>query len=105
MLTQLKYGAFLKLSRLKFPDTREGKIDQQVAIIKAMAPATPPFDDTWARAAVAIAYERGIDDTAQSRHLTALKRSRKKLGYSEIAAPTVIIQGVDDPLVKLYLSS
>jgi pimeloyl-ACP methyl ester carboxylesterase len=101
MLSQLKYGTFLKLSRLKFPDTTQGKIDQQVAIIRAMAPADPPFDDTWARQAVAVAVERGLDDAAQSRHLAALKGNRKELAYSKITCPTVIVQGVDDPLVRL----
>lgn len=101
MVSQLKYGTFIKLSRLKFPDTTPGKIDQQVAIIRAMAPADPPFDDTWARQAVAVAVERGLDDAAQSRHLAALKGNRKELVYSKITSPTVIIQGIDDPLVRL----
>lgn len=100
MLAQLRYGAHLKLMRQRFPDTREGKIDRQVAIIRAMAPKDAPFDDTWAREAVAIAYDRGIDDSAQSRHLAALRRSRRTLRYSEISAPTTVIQGSDDPLVK-----
>ncbi|MEI8080500.1 MAG: alpha/beta hydrolase [Actinomycetes bacterium] len=101
VLTQLKYGTFAKLSRLKFPDTPQGKADQQLAIIRAMAPSDPPFDDSWAREAVAVAVERGIDDAAQSRHLAALKNSSKGLVYSKISSPTVIIQGIDDPLIRL----
>jgi pimeloyl-ACP methyl ester carboxylesterase len=107
MASQLKYGTFLKLSRMRFPDTREGTIDQQVAIIAAMAPQSPPFDDTWAREAVAVAYERGFDGSEQSRHLTALKKTRRKRSragltslYQDITAPTVIMQGTDDPLIK-----
>jgi pimeloyl-ACP methyl ester carboxylesterase len=101
VLTQLKFGTFAKLSRLKFPDTPEGKADQQIAIIRAMAPSDPPFDDSWAREAVTVAVERGIDDAAQSRHLAALKKIGGDLDYAKISSPTVIIQGMDDPLIRL----
>jgi pimeloyl-ACP methyl ester carboxylesterase len=101
ILAQLKYGTFLKLARQRFPDTPQGRVDRQLAIIAAMAPKDLPYDDTWARNAVRVALQRGLDGADQARHLTALKRSSRRMRYGDIKAPTVIIQGTDDPIVRL----
>ena len=100
-LTQLKYGAVARLARMKFPDTTQGQIDRQVAIIRTMTAVEEGFDESWATEVARQAVERGIDDSAQSRHLAALKESGRAADPVRITAPTVIIQGIDDPLIRL----
>jgi pimeloyl-ACP methyl ester carboxylesterase len=100
-LTQLKYGAVARLARMKFSDTTQGQIDRQVAIIKTMTAVEEGFDEGWANEVARQAVERGVDDLAQSRHHAALRKSGRAVDYTRINAPTVIIQGMEDPLVRL----
>lgn len=89
------------------PTDREGFIDRRVAEEQALAGAGYPADEDEVRAAVLRAVERRYDPDALARQETmSLVGHLSSADYrfanlESIDAPTIIVQGDDDPLVPV----
>lgn len=89
------------------PTDREGFIDRRVAEEQALAGAGYPADEDEVRAAVLRAVERRYDADALARQETmSLVGHLSSADYrfanlENIDAPTIIVQGDDDPLVPV----
>lgn len=84
------------------PRTRQEDIAAQVETARLLASPAHPFDEQWAVATAQAcrALAPGDPGTAR-RQLAAMRADEGVLGrLGEIAAPTLILHGADDPLIK-----
>jgi pimeloyl-ACP methyl ester carboxylesterase len=102
VLRYVKFGAFLKLSLMRQPDTDEGAIEGLVAVMRAMASPNHPFDGQWARSTAEISHQRSPrDPTTTQRQLAAGRASLAMFRrLDQITAPALILHGADDPLIR-----
>jgi pimeloyl-ACP methyl ester carboxylesterase len=100
MLSYIRFGIFPKLMRLKDDGTREGQIDLLVAIYRAIASPGYPFPEEWARATAAISHDRSPRDPTSTQRQLAAGRAHRIPPISQVTAPTLVISGRDDPLIK-----
>ncbi|WP_017609504.1 alpha/beta fold hydrolase [Nocardiopsis xinjiangensis] len=97
-LRYIHLPALARLSRMKHPDTREGTIQASLAISRFCASPAQPFDEQQARAQAEHLADSGTRDTrAQSRQIGAQWHGP---AISAITAPTLVLHGQDDPLLK-----
>lgn len=97
-LRHIHVPALAKLSRLSFPDTKEGAIQVNLAISRFCASPGHPFDEQQACAqAERLADVGALDTRAQSRQIGA---QRHGPAISTITAPTLVLHGQDDPLLR-----
>jgi pimeloyl-ACP methyl ester carboxylesterase len=101
-LRVLRFGALAKLMTTRHSRDREGRIQAQVDVIRAMSSMKHPFDEEWVRRTAAIAAERGgLDNSATQRQFAAgrttgdLTSQLRRLGM-----PALVIHGEDDPLIR-----
>ena len=96
--------AIARFSALATPDwsDREAVIDYVVAFARACASPSAPFDEGAAREVAAAAIDRSADVEAMFTNHDLIDGPdpwRDRLG--ELAAPTLVIHGTDDPLFPL----
>ncbi|MEU3017808.1 MULTISPECIES: alpha/beta hydrolase [unclassified Nocardiopsis] len=97
-LRYMNLPSTLKLSRIRFPDTREGAIEANVNIARFCAGPREPFDERAARARFEAMADVGARDLeAQSRQIGAQWHGPP---ISEVRAPTLVLHGTHDPLVR-----
>ncbi len=97
-LRYIHLPALVRLTRLTFPDTEEGHIQASVAIARFCASPGHPFDEQAARARAEQLPDAGTRDTqAQSRQIGAQWHGP---AISTITAPTLVLHGKDDPLIR-----
>ncbi|CAM3662675.1 alpha/beta fold hydrolase [Isoptericola cucumis] len=100
-LAYLRFGVFRELARLGDPTTREEAIDVLVAIWRALSSPAHPFPEQWARQAATLSHDRSPrDPRTTQRQLAAWSRVRLP-ALSTVRAPTLVIAGEDDPLMKV----
>jgi pimeloyl-ACP methyl ester carboxylesterase len=105
-LRYLKFGVFLRitrhLARLKLPDTDEGAVRTLIEIARLMSSPNHPFDDAQARQMAEISHARSPRDPGATQRQIAAGRAADELArrVSEITAPTLVINGADDPFVR-----
>ncbi|WP_186316026.1 alpha/beta fold hydrolase [Catellatospora sichuanensis] len=102
MLRYVKFGVFPRFARIKHPDTDEGAISTLVDMIRLLSSPHHPFEQEWARSVAEISHARSPRDPGTTQRQTAaglnLGTTGRRLG--EITAPTLIINGADDPLIR-----
>jgi pimeloyl-ACP methyl ester carboxylesterase len=100
-LRQLRYvrpGFIARMSRLRFPEGREGDIALGMALARAVASPGYPFDEEATRAMVERDAVSGVrDNRAQSRQIGA-KWSGGKL--ADIRVPALVMFGEEDPVAR-----
>lgn len=96
----LRFGIFPKLMRLPTPATREEHIETLVTVFRAIASPGYPFPADWAREVAAISHDRSPRDSTSTQRQLAAGRAQRLPPLSRITAPTLVISGGDDPLVK-----
>ena len=101
LLSYIKFGVFRQFRRLKADDTRESQIELLVSVYRAIASPGFPFPEQWAREAAAISHDRSPRDPTSTQRQLAAGRAQKIPPLSRITAPTLVISGEDDPLIKL----
>jgi pimeloyl-ACP methyl ester carboxylesterase len=101
LLTYIKFGVFLKLRKLKPAPSREGAIDNLVAVYRAIASPGFPFPEAWACQVAAISYDRSPPDPTATQRQLAAGRACKLPPLSAITVPTLVISGEADPIIKL----
>ena len=90
--------ALAGLSRMRFPDTREGAVQASLAIARFCAAPGQPFDEEEARERAELFADTGArDNRAQSRQIGAQWHGP---AISTITAPTLVLHGQDDPLIR-----
>ncbi|MFJ5677684.1 alpha/beta fold hydrolase [Streptomyces sp. NPDC093097] len=97
-LRHVRLRTLARLSRMRYPSTREGHIDAGVALARLLCSPAHPFDEQAVRAQLADAPDPGIVDArSQSRQIGAQWRGPT---IDRITAPTLVLHGLDDPLIK-----
>ncbi len=100
LLTYLRYGVFAKAARLPKAVTAEQEIDNLVELFRAFASPGYPFPEQWAREAATVSHARSPRDPRTTQRQIAAARAVKLPPLSTITAPTVVISGADDPLLR-----
>ena len=101
LLSYIRFGVFRRFRRLKADDTRESQIELLVSVYRAIASPGFPFPEQWAREAAAISHDRSPRDPTATQRQLAAGRAQKIPPLSGITAPTLVISGEDDPLIKV----
>jgi pimeloyl-ACP methyl ester carboxylesterase len=82
------------------PQTVEEAADRAVLAAKVIGGKRYPIDEERVRARAAEGWNRNHDDVGMARQLVAILASGDRtLGLREVTVPTLVIHGVDDPLV------
>jgi pimeloyl-ACP methyl ester carboxylesterase len=100
-LSYIKFGIFRKLRKVKPAASRSGEIDNLVFIYRTIASPGFPFPEEWARQAAGISYDRSPRDPKSTQRQLAAGRAQKLPPLSGITAPTLVISGEADPLLKV----
>lgn len=102
LLRYVKFGVFARFARIRHPDTEEGAVQTLVDMIQLLSSPHHPFEQEWARSVAEISHARSPRDPSTTQRQTAaglnLGATARRLG--EITAPTLIINGADDPLIR-----
>jgi len=82
------------------PQTVEEAADRAVLAAKVIGGKRYPIDEERVRARAAEGWNRNHDDVGMARQLVAIMASGDRTpGLREVTVPTLVIHGVDDPLV------
>jgi pimeloyl-ACP methyl ester carboxylesterase len=82
------------------PD-REGAIESAVSVFRLIGSPGFPFDEQETRRAAALSYERGYDPAGSGRQLAAILAAGDRTSeLRRITAPTVVIHGTKDRMVR-----
>jgi pimeloyl-ACP methyl ester carboxylesterase len=91
-------GMVARLSRMRFPEGRDGDIALGLALARAVASPGYPFDEAEARARIGRDLVSGVRDVqAQSRQAGAKWHGGR---LSELRVPTLVLHGAEDPLLR-----
>jgi len=99
-MAYIKFGIFPRLTRIKPGGTREAEIEALVSIFRAIASPGFPFPEEWAREAATISHDRSPRDPTSTQRQLAAGRAQKFPPLSSITAPTLVMSGEDDPLLR-----
>ncbi|MBI5443131.1 MAG: alpha/beta hydrolase [Deltaproteobacteria bacterium] len=92
----------LELLLTPAPRDREGFIEYMVTLNRAMAGKGFPFDEAWTRWISGRAYDRSFSPDGTARQLRAVREQTDRTNaLASVRAPTLVIQGTDDPLVPM----
>jgi pimeloyl-ACP methyl ester carboxylesterase len=85
----------------ELPDDRDAHVEAMVRVFRVIGSPDYPEDERWLREAIAAGYDRGNNQAGTARQLHAITasgdRTRRLRG---VKAPTVVIHGTRDPLVR-----
>jgi pimeloyl-ACP methyl ester carboxylesterase len=82
--------------------TREGRIQQGVHLRKVLAGEGNPFDTEMETARVVRAHDRSYHPAGFGRQLVAILAAKSRIeGLRRVNAPTLVVHGIDDPLVPI----
>lgn len=83
------------------PTEREAFIEHSIKMWKVLN-ASFPFDESYSRKRVAESYDRAFYPQGAARQLMAIiAYGNRKSRLASITAPTLVIHGVEDPLVPV----
>jgi len=101
-LRHIRIGAIFKMGRnLRHSADRAGQEQRIVDIIRMISSPNDTFDEAWAREVARRGYDRRpFDPKAERRQLAAGRGNKMKLDLSRLKAPTLVVYGQDDPLVR-----
>ncbi|GIH03727.1 alpha/beta hydrolase [Rhizocola hellebori] len=100
-LRHIRFGTILRMGRVRHSADRAGQEQRIVDIIRMLASPHGTFDEAWARDVARRGYDRRpFDPKAERRQLAAGRGNRGELDLSQIKAPTLIVYGQDDPIVR-----
>jgi pimeloyl-ACP methyl ester carboxylesterase len=97
-LRYLRFGLLARLATKRYPEGRDGDAAASLAIAKGLASPANPCDEDAARTRI----ERGLD--TGPRDMRALGRQLRATWHGprlrDITAPTLVLHGEDDPVIK-----
>lgn len=84
------------------PKERDACIKHLVGVFKAFAGPGFPFDEKWTHKIMAQAYDRCFYPEGMARQLVAiLAQGNRKPALASLKVPTLVIHGIQDPLVSV----
>lgn len=99
-LRYIRPGVFRTLARIDVGDTPESQAEALAGIYRAVASPGFPFPEEWARETAREAIARAPYDHAITQRQLAAGRAHDHGDIAAIAAPTLVISGRDDPLIR-----
>ncbi|WP_244872465.1 alpha/beta fold hydrolase [Catellatospora sp. TT07R-123] len=100
-LRHIRLGSVLKMGRMRHGADRAGQEQRIVDLLRMLASPRGAFDEAWARDVARRGYDRRpFDPRAERRQLAAGRGTKGTLDLSRLTAPTLIVYGEDDPLVR-----
>jgi len=82
------------------PAEKEASIEHMLRLFKMIAGPGFPFDEEWTRRTTAASYDRGFYTPGVARQLLAILTQKDRTeALASVKAPTLVVQGTDDPLV------
>ncbi|WP_433784891.1 alpha/beta fold hydrolase [Actinomycetospora sp. CA-101289] len=93
-------GVFRTLARIRPGETDEEQVEALVAIYRALWSPAQPFPEEWARATARTSHARRPRDRATTQRQLAAGRAHRFPDPATISAPTLVINGLDDPLIR-----
>jgi pimeloyl-ACP methyl ester carboxylesterase len=98
--TMPKIRTVLKILRKPQPG-RQGYIDWTINLIRAVGGAAAEGPDEYLREISGRMYDRGISDNGMRRQVCAVYAAPdRRPALSKVKAPTLVIHGADDPLIR-----
>jgi pimeloyl-ACP methyl ester carboxylesterase len=92
----------LELLLAPAPRDKEGYVEYLVRLHRATAGKGFPFDEAWTRWIAGRAYDRSFSPDGTARQLRAvMNQTDRTTALASVRAPTLVIQGTDDPLVPM----
>ena len=100
-LRHIRFGPLLTMGSRRYTGDREGQVQRLVDVFRLVASPDGSFDETWARQVAERCHDRRpFDPAAERRQLAAGRATRLKVDVSRITAPTLIVYGEHDPIVR-----
>jgi pimeloyl-ACP methyl ester carboxylesterase len=99
-LRYVRPGVFRTLARIKPGPSDEEQVEALVAIYRAIASPGYPFLGAWARHAARISHARHPRDPSTTQRQLAAGRAHRYPRLESITAPTLVISGEADPLIR-----
>ncbi|WP_250034385.1 alpha/beta fold hydrolase [Paractinoplanes maris] len=100
ILRYLKFGVFREFRKLPKATTPEQEIDNLIAIYRAQSSPGYPFPEEWVREAATLSHNRAPRDPRTTQRHLAAGRAVKLPPLSTITAPTLVVSGAEDQLIK-----
>ena len=99
-LRYIRPGVFRTLTGIKPGPSDEEQVEALVAIYRAIASPGYPFPETWARRAARVSHERHPRDPSTTQRQLAAGRAHHYRPLETITAPTLVVSGRADPLIR-----
>jgi pimeloyl-ACP methyl ester carboxylesterase len=100
-LRHLRFGPIFKMIGRRYASDREGQVQRLVDVFRLMASPDGDFDEQQAREVAERSHDRRpFDPAAERRQLAAGRATKLKIDVGRISAPTLIVYGENDPLVR-----
>jgi pimeloyl-ACP methyl ester carboxylesterase len=99
-LRYVRIGPFREFRRLAKATTPEQQIDNLIAVYRALASPGYPFPEEWVREVATLSHSRSPHDPRTTQRHLAAGRAVRLPPLSGITAPTLVVSGADDPLIK-----
>jgi pimeloyl-ACP methyl ester carboxylesterase len=99
-LAYIRPGVFRTLARIKPGPSDDEQVEALVAIYRAIASPGYPFPEEWARRAARVSHERHPRDPSTTQRQLAAGRAHRYPPLESITAPTLVISGEADPLIR-----
>jgi pimeloyl-ACP methyl ester carboxylesterase len=101
-LRYIRFGVFLRFLRMRQPPTEEGAVQTLVEIQRILSSPRHLFDEDWAHRVAETSHRRAPRDPGSTQRQLAAGRADPGLArrLGEVVAPTLVVNGEDDPLVR-----
>ena len=84
------------------PEEREACIEHTLKVFRTITGPGFPFDEEWHRKLASQSYDRSFCPQGIARQMVSiLAQSNRKPALTSVRTPTLVIHGVDDPLVPV----
>ena len=101
LIRYLKFGWYPKMAKLGNPTDRDSEVEMMTKIMDLMANGGFSSPEGWVREAAGIAYDRSPRDPQSTQRQLAAGNDWKVPSISQIKAPTIVVTGDLDPMMKL----
>jgi pimeloyl-ACP methyl ester carboxylesterase len=99
-LRYIRPGVFRTLHGIRPGRSDEEQVAALVEIYRAIASPGFPFPEAWAREAALTSHRRHPRDPSTTQRQLAAGRAHRYSALNTITAPTLVISGRDDPLIR-----
>jgi pimeloyl-ACP methyl ester carboxylesterase len=99
-LRYIRPSVFRTFARIKPGPSDEEQVEALVAIYRAIASPGYPFPETWARQAARVSHQRHPRDPSTTQRQLAAGRAHHYPPLESITAPTLVVSGKADPLIR-----